>query len=134
MSSFHRKTSMLVGFAFIAPLLLAACGPGSSSSGGQGPKQEPLRTLALDYYSGAKGELASTLDPAQVTSADDADTIALSNANLVHILPNNQVAPDLATWTVSKDRKVYTFTIRQNARFSNGHPVTAADAAYSIKR
>jgi ABC-type oligopeptide transport system substrate-binding subunit len=56
------------------------------------------------------------------------------NAGLTHILPNGKVAPDLATWTLSKTRLVYTFTIRRNARFSNGHPVAAQDAAFSLER
>jgi peptide/nickel transport system substrate-binding protein/oligopeptide transport system substrate-binding protein len=30
-------------------------------------------------------------------------------------------------WTVSPDRTVYTFTLRENARFSNGDPVQARD-------
>jgi ABC-type transport system substrate-binding protein len=60
--------------------------------------------------------------------------LLLVNAELVRILPNGKVAPDLATWTVSRNRLVYTFTIRAGARFSNGHRVTARDAEFSIKR
>jgi oligopeptide transport system substrate-binding protein len=56
------------------------------------------------------------------------------NAGLTHILPNGKAAPDLATWTLSKNRLVYTFTIRRNARFSSGRPVTAQDAAFSLER
>ncbi|HEX6507477.1 MAG TPA: ABC transporter substrate-binding protein [Chloroflexota bacterium] len=56
------------------------------------------------------------------------------NAGLTHILPNGKVAPDLATWTLSKNRLIYTFSIRRNARFSNGHAVTAQDADFSLKR
>jgi oligopeptide transport system substrate-binding protein len=116
----------------LLPLALAACGTNSSS--GSSSKSGSLPLLTLDYFSGASGQLASTLDPAQVTSSTAGDTIALTNANLVHILPNNTVAPDLATWKVSSNRLVYTFTIRKNARFSNGHAVTAKDAAFSIQR
>jgi ABC-type oligopeptide transport system substrate-binding subunit len=58
----------------------------------------------------------------------------LVNASLVHLLPSGKAAPDLATWKVSTNRLVYTFTIRPTARFSNGHPVTAQDAAFSLQR
>ncbi|GAC1630340.1 MAG: ABC transporter substrate-binding protein [Chloroflexota bacterium] len=99
------------------------------------PDATKLSTLRLAYYAvDDPPVLASTLDPAIVTGATDADTIALTNANLVHILPNGQVAPDLATWTISANRRIFTFTIRNNARYSNGRPVTAADAAFSIRR
>jgi len=53
---------------------------------------------------------------------------------MVHLLPSGKAAPDLATWKVSTNRLVYTFNIRSNARFSNGHPVTAQDAAFTLQR
>ena len=35
---------------------------------------------------------------------------------------------------VSDDNKVYTFTLRQDAKWSNGDPVTAGDFVYGIQR
>jgi len=37
-------------------------------------------------------------------------------------------------WTVSDDGKTYTFKLRQDAKWSNGDPVTAHDFEYSWKR
>lgn len=37
-------------------------------------------------------------------------------------------------WSVSKDNKTYTFTIRENAKWTNGDPVTAGDFEYAWKR
>lgn len=59
---------------------------------------------------------------------------ALVYAGLVRRLPSGRVAPDLATWKVSRNRRVYTFTLRKGARFSNGHPVTAQDVLFSFER
>lgn len=45
--------------------------------------------------------------------------------------------PEAATaekWDVSKDGKTYTFHIRENAKWSNGDPVTAGDFEYAWKR
>jgi len=43
--------------------------------------------------------------------------------------------PDLATkWAVSPDGKTWTFTLRPDARFSTGDPVTSADAVWSLQR
>ncbi|TLS37564.1 peptide ABC transporter substrate-binding protein [Pseudalkalibacillus caeni] len=45
--------------------------------------------------------------------------------------------PQAATaedWKVSDDGKTYTFTIRENAKWSNGDPVTAEDFEYALKR
>lgn len=44
------------------------------------------------------------------------------------------IVPGLAeSWTISPDRKTYTFRLR-SARFSNGAPVTADDVLYSLRR
>lgn len=37
-------------------------------------------------------------------------------------------------WTVSADGRVYTFTLRPDARWSNGRPVTADDFVYAWRR
>jgi oligopeptide transport system substrate-binding protein len=46
-----------------------------------------------------------------------------------------QVIPGAAeSWTVSDDGAVYTFKIRDNAKWSDGSPVVAADFVYSMTR
>lgn len=41
--------------------------------------------------------------------------------------------PDLATeWSLSEDRKVWTITLRDDARFSDGTALTAADVAFTF--
>jgi oligopeptide transport system substrate-binding protein len=140
---FTSAGGRLVVLAVTVAVLVAGCGTSASSAPGtpsqaggtahQSSNKGGLPLLRLDYYV-AEPTLASTLDPALVSGSTEADTIALVNANLVKILPSGKIAPDLATWKVDPSRKVYTFTIRSGAKFANGHPVTAADAAYSIRR
>ena len=98
------------------------------------PSPAALPTLRLGYYAIGTGSASPILDPAHIGTAWDYELALLVNANLVHILPNGTVGQDLATWTISKNHLTYTFTIRGNARFSNGHAVTAADAAFSLER
>ena len=47
-----------------------------------------------------------------------------------------RLAPELAESSprVSSDRRTYTFTIRRDARFSTGQPVTARDLVHSLER
>ncbi|HLT59030.1 MAG TPA: ABC transporter substrate-binding protein [Limnochordales bacterium] len=48
---------------------------------------------------------------------------------------STEVEPDLATgWTVSDDGLVWTFTLRQTARFADGTPVDADAVVYSFNR
>lgn len=43
------------------------------------------------------------------------------------------VRPEIAErWDVSADNKVYTFALRQDAKFSDGSPITAEDVVFSI--
>lgn len=47
----------------------------------------------------------------------------------------SKLEPALAkSWDVSPDAKVYTFHLREDAKFSNGDPVTASDFVYSYNR
>jgi len=92
-----------------------------------------LPILRLNYYNyGPRARWS--LDPAHTVLAGEYQAIALVQANLVKVLPSGKPVPDLATWKLSKDKMVYTFTIRKNARFADGHPVTAQDAVFSLRR
>ncbi|GAC1326503.1 MAG: peptide ABC transporter substrate-binding protein [Chloroflexota bacterium] len=126
----NKLLNVGVASAFAAGLALSAHAPVSHARGAQAA----LKTLRLDYLDANKGKLAKTLDPALVTSATAADIIDLAQANFVKISTNNKIVPDLATWSVSKNHKVYTFTIRKGAKFNDGKPVTAQDAVWSMTR
>ncbi len=48
---------------------------------------------------------------------------------------DNSAEPGVAEkWEISEDGRTYTFHLRDDARWSNGDPVTAADCLYSIRR
>lgn len=79
-----------------------------------------------------------TLDPQRMSWRPD-----LRVGRLVYegLLQTDVRDPDLAivpaaaeSWTVSADRLTYTFTIRDDARWSNGDRVTAHDFVYSWRR
>jgi len=76
-----------------------------------------------------------TLDPALVEDVYSAEYITKIFSGLVTLDESLEVVPDLAErWEVSKDGTVYTFYLRENARFHNGKPVTAEDVKYSLER
>jgi peptide/nickel transport system substrate-binding protein len=53
---------------------------------------------------------------------------------LLRTRPDGSFEPALAeSWSVSPDNKVVTFTLREDAKFSDGEPVTAAAAKKSIE-
>ncbi|MBI5841522.1 MAG: peptide ABC transporter substrate-binding protein [Chloroflexi bacterium] len=70
-------------------------------------------------------------DPATTHGSGD----KLVYSGLVSFDPNLNLIPDLAeTWEVSGDGTVYTFHLRQNAKFHDGRAVTAQDFIYSWER
>jgi oligopeptide transport system substrate-binding protein len=86
-------------------------------------------------YPNVGTEWPNSIDPANATDSQSIQVIDMLYANLVKLNVQNQVVPDLArSWDVSSDRKVYTFHLRTDARFSDGHPITADDVIYSIDR
>jgi oligopeptide transport system substrate-binding protein len=77
----------------------------------------------------------SSLDPQLIGDATSARYAAQIFGGLVALDRNLEIVPDLAErWEISPDGKVYTFHIREDARFHSGKPVTAEDVRYTIDR
>lgn len=75
------------------------------------------------------------LDPAFSTDIYSVTIIQQVFDGLVQFDRNLYVVPALASsWRVSSDGLVYTFTLRRDARFHSGRPVTASDFIYSFTR
>ena len=76
------------------------------------------------------GEIV-TVDPAFSRSGPGAIEGAVFSG-LVKLNTDLEVVADMAQrWEVSSDQTVFTFTLRENARFHDGRPVTAEDFRYS---
>lgn len=81
----------------------------------------------------AGGESTNPRDYDPATTYGSGDKLLFSG--LVSFDPHLNLTPDLAaSWEVSADGRVYTFHLRENARFHNGKPVTAQDIIYSWER
>ena len=80
-------------------------------------------------------EDSTTLDP--IKTAQNVDFWLFSNIYDVLVRVDRtgtRLGPGLAeSWTVSGDGLTYTFTMR-DAKFSDGSPITAADAAFTLLR
>ncbi len=79
------------------------------------------------------GEIIS-IDPA-LSRRGAGDIVGGIFSGLVKLDTNLQVVPDMAeSWEVSDDGTVFTFTLKDNALFHDGRPVTAEDFKYSWER
>jgi len=80
------------------------------------------------------GTEPATIDPALSQGIPEANIILQAFDGLTRIDAKNMPQPAIAkSWTISKDRKTYLFTLR-DASWTNGTPVTAYDFEYAWKR
>jgi len=103
-----------------------------STLAGCGSSNRPLgKTLRIALY----GNLGDT-DPARASTPSAQFLDSLIYSGLVKFGPDLHIIPELAVSlpTISNDGRTYTFTVRQDARFADGQPCTAADVAYSLAR
>ena len=80
----------------------------------------------------------NTLDPQRMSWMHDLRTARLIFEGLVRndVLSHDfDIEPAVAeSWTISDDAQTYTFIIREDAKWSNGEPVTAEDFRSSWRR
>lgn len=88
-------------------------------------KQELVRHI--------KDEPAS-LDPAKAVGLPEIQVIRDLFEGLVNQNEKGELVPGVATRWQSNDNRVWTFTLRENAQWSDGTPVTAQDFVYSWQR
>ena len=76
-----------------------------------------------------------TLDPHITTDSTSAVIINEVFGGLVTINPEIEIVPDLAEdWDISPNGKVFTFRLRQDAKFHDGRLVVAEDFRWSLER
>ncbi|GAA1576567.1 ABC transporter substrate-binding protein [Kribbella sancticallisti] len=127
MKSYSTRAMALIASAGL--LAVAACSAGSGTSSGSSPGAD--QSLSIGLVAEPASLDFTTTDGAAIPQA------LLGNVynGLVKQDDSGKIGPDLAkSWTVSPDRKTYTFELVDNAKFTNGAAFTAADAVFSINR
>ena len=77
----------------------------------------------------------SSVDPQVVEDVSGAEIVRDLFEGLMNQDENGNLIPGVATgYTVNDDNTVYTFTLRDNAKWSNGDAVTAGDFVYAWQR
>ena len=121
----HRPAALLAAAA--AVLAVAACGGGSgSSSGGSAIKQGGV------FRMGTSSTIDS-LNPFIAIQSDAYTTFEYIYPTLVQYTPSLKIVENFArSWKTSPDGRTWTFTTQPNAKWSDGKPLTAADAAWTF--
>ena len=78
------------------------------------------------------GEDPETIDPTLNTSSGAGSIIENAFEGLMRLDENEKAVPGVAEkMDISDDQLVYTFTLRKDAKWTDGEPVTAKDFEYS---
>ena len=117
----------------LALAAVAACSAGSSTTPTpSGRRTDPTSSVLT---------IGLVLEPASLdfTRIDGAAIPQALMSNVYETLvgqdENGKLVPGLAkSWSLSADRKTYTFELVEGAKFSNGDPFTAETAAFSINQ
>jgi len=116
----------------MAASMLAAC-----TTVGTPTTSDTTESIDGDYMNkalvlaGGESTNPRSYDPATTISSGDKRVFS----GLVSFDPSLNLTPDLAErWDVRPDGTVYTFYLRQNAKFHDGRPVRAQDVVYSWER
>ena len=143
-----KKTTwqMLLSLALVV-CMLAACGTNNGAnnaggdtanntgsnqqeSGGSGDSGAASTTLRI-----ALGGDTGGFDPQTGTSGTPQQVIKATYRGLFTVAGDGSLKNEICSdYTVSEDGLVYTFTLRDDAKWSDGQPVTAADFVYGWQR
>lgn len=90
---------------------------------------------APQMFRKGNGPEVETLDPHKAEGVSAANVLRDLYEGLIAEKPDGSLTGGAAeSWTLSDDRKVYTFKLRDNAKWSNGDPVTADDFVTGLRR
>lgn len=118
-------------------LVLAVClAPAGCGSSGFADRIAPdVSASGIKTLRKGNGAEPQTLDPAKASGVPAANILYDLYEGLVTYSRRGDVVPGVAkSWDISADRKVYTFHLRADARWSNGTPVTAGQFVFSLRR
>src|SRR5919199_1093919 len=115
-----------------ASLLLSGCFRGEEGERFYGKVSVPQS----QEFRWSDGGLPRVFDPARAAAPPDTDAVRALYEGLTDYDPQtlSVVPADAARWESSRDARVWTFYLREDARWSNGEPVTAQDYLRSWQR
>ncbi len=111
---------------------LAACGTSTTSTNANNTPRPTVKQVLVFPNVGIQD--LTTLDPALASDENSLQAMSMIYSGLVRLDSKLNVIPDQATWTISADRKVYTFYLKPGLTFSDGTPLTAQTYVYSLTR
>ena len=134
-SLMNLKNNHVLFIAFL--FLLTSCSPEEANehkpdANITGPSISQSVDQLLRKGNGAEPQ---TLDPHKAEGVPSSNILRDLYEGLISEAPDGSLVPGAAKeWTISSSGTVYTFQLRQRAKWSNGEPLTAQDFVYGFRR
>ncbi|MEH7491274.1 peptide ABC transporter substrate-binding protein [Neobacillus niacini] len=123
---------LLLTFGLLLSVLAACSGDESKEPASTDTKEEETGEKVLNFIN---PEAIPSMDPSLATDESSFIYLAATMEGLYRLDEKTQTTPGIATeHKVSDDGLTWTFTLREDAKWSNGDPVTAHDFVYSWQR
>ncbi|MFJ5759531.1 peptide ABC transporter substrate-binding protein [Neobacillus sp. NPDC093182] len=123
---------LLLTFGLLLSVLAACSGDEPKEPAGTDTKEEETGEKVLNFLN---PEAIPSMDPSLATDESSFIYLAATMEGLYRLDEKTQPTPGIATeHKVSDDGLTWTFTLREDAKWSNGDPVTAHDFVYSWQR
>ena len=133
--------SLAPALVIVAASLLVSCGNDANQSVTDNSPSGPIGGSSGDELADRQvlhkgnGAEPQTLDPHRAEGVPSSNILRDLFEGLIAEAPDGTLIPGMARrWDISADGKTYTFRLREEARWSNGDPVTAEDFVYGFRR
>ena len=142
-SRLSRRDFLSVSATAAAGVMLTACVPAAVPSDepeamaeAEAPAEEAaaMDGGTMTFSTGSPWGTFSPFRPTYQYGYSSNTPAMLTHSRLFDLDRNNDTHPNLATeWEVSDDATVYTFKLREDARWHDGEPVTANDVVSTVR-
>jgi peptide/nickel transport system substrate-binding protein len=124
--------AVIGGLVLVLALIAVAIGVPAFNPSSATPSALPSLKPAVPYREGTIGRPVS-VNPLGARTQVDRDLVALTFSSLVRLGPDGTLIPDVATrWVADPTGKSWTFSLRPDAHWHDGEPLTARDVVFTV--
>src|SRR5690606_11757895 len=131
-----KKWSILLVAVLVVSMVLAACGGGKDEGSTKNSSGEDAAKSEEEVLNFINGDYIPSMDPSKVTDEFGFQFVGATMEGLYRLGEDGEIKEGIAKGEpeVSEDGLTWTFKLREDAKWSNGDPVTAHDFVYSWQR
>ncbi len=131
-----KKWSILLVAVLVVSMVLAACGGGKDEGSTKNSSGEDAAKAEEQVLNFINGDYIPSMDPSKVTDEYGFQFVGATMEGLYRLGEDGEIKEGIAKGEpeVSEDGLTWTFKLREDAKWSNGDPVTAHDFVYSWQR